>query len=157
MFRIKFYKIRAIVFVVIVKLLSKILAVKIPPILSVAGFIEKDGKMLFLDLSYMKGFGLPGGIVGDDEDVETALEREIAEETGLSVTNKKYLWSISYIKHGVPSMLLMYVVQTSGQQHGSIEGKLLWRDPSEVVGKMAYKNCEAAIRRYLDEKGRTMV
>ena len=61
----------------------------------------------------MKGLGLPGGIIKADEDVETALKREVLEETGLRVTKLTYLWSIN--SHKIISMLcLFFEVEADG-------------------------------------------
>lgn len=60
---IKFYKLRALVLVHIIKLLTKILFVEMLPIVSVTALISKKGRLLFVDLSYLQGLGFPGGVV----------------------------------------------------------------------------------------------
>lgn len=152
MLRVKFYKARALVFILIAKFLSKIFMVELPPIVSVCAFIEKDGKMLFLDMSYLKGFGIPGGIVQDNEDAEAALLREVIEETGLRVISKKYLWSVALNKGGLSTLLLVYTAEVAGEERGSVEGKLVWMKPEDAVGKMGYKNSDIALRKYISER-----
>ena len=79
----KFYKIRAVLAIFLVKIFSKIMAIEFPPIFSVTALIEKNGKLLFMDYSYLKGLGFPGGIVKAGENMEESLEREVLEETGI--------------------------------------------------------------------------
>jgi 8-oxo-dGTP pyrophosphatase MutT (NUDIX family) len=93
----KLYKIRAFLFLYVSRILSKILFVDIPPIVSVTAIIKRDSKVLFIDLTYLKGFGLPGGLVKQNEEIEDAVRREVKEETDLDITNLKYLWSTPYI------------------------------------------------------------
>ncbi|MFA6909178.1 MAG: NUDIX domain-containing protein [Patescibacteria group bacterium] len=63
------------------------------------GFIVHEGKVLVVreSTTYSDGtlpgvFGLVGGRMNPDENVEESLHREIREETGLTVILKKPLW-----------------------------------------------------------------
>lgn len=51
--------------------------------------IERDGRLLLELRSDCGRWGLPGGGVGADEEVEDALRREVFEETGLTVTSQE--------------------------------------------------------------------
>ena len=146
---VNFYKLRAVVLLWLVRFLAKILFVEFPPILSVAGLIEKKGKLLFIDLPYMNGLGLPGGIVGKGETLEESLRREILEETGLKVESSKYLWSTAgFFK--VPSISVVFGVRVSGNLKESPEGKPIWIRAEEAVGRMGYKNAELDLKKYLE-------
>lgn len=144
-----FYRIRAMLAVFVAKLLSKILFVEMPPIVSVAAHIKKDGKMLFVDLTYMKGFCLPGGIIKSWEDAETALKREVFEETGLVVTKYQYLWSVPSSTKGFKTLSLIFSAEVVGEMRESKEGSLHWLDPREALGKMAYTSNVIALKQYL--------
>ena len=48
-----------------------------------------DGKILLQKRSDLKIWGLPGGNAEPGEDLHTVVEREVFEETGLTVTNAK--------------------------------------------------------------------
>lgn len=64
----------------------------------VAGFLEKDGKVLLLKRSMEKSlfpgcFERPGGHVDDEETDAVALKREFLEEAGLEVEVGDYYFS----------------------------------------------------------------
>ena len=80
---LKIYKARVAFILYLNKFLSKVLFVDTTPLFGVAGIIERDGRVLFIDHSYFDGIGLPGGVVKEGESLEDALKREISEETGL--------------------------------------------------------------------------
>ena len=146
---IKFYKLRAILFILIAKVIAKVFFVEMPPVVSVAAFIKKEGRVLFLNLTYMKGLDLPGGIIKAEEDVETALRREILEEVGLTVTKLEYLWSVNSYK-GISMLCLFFNVEVEGNLKDSEEGTLVWLNPKEAIGKMVYENVEISLRKFLE-------
>lgn len=50
-----------------------------------------DGRIVLIQRSDNHKWGLPGGMVNWGEDIETSLQRELKEETGLEVTNIRRL------------------------------------------------------------------
>ena len=146
---VRFYKLRAILLIHIVRILAKILFVEVPPVVSAAAFIEKNSKILLMDYSYMKGFGLPGGVVGKGESLEEAVVREIKEETGLEASKVDYFGSFVSVELGVPFVSALFVVKGKGKLKQSEEGNLFWLDPKEAVGKMGYKNAEYGLQKYV--------
>ena len=148
----KFYKIRAFIFIFITRCIGKILCGEIPPILSVSAIIEKDGQLLVLDHSYMKGFGLPGGIVKTKEDLEGALSREVKEETGLDIISQVYFTSTTSFHKGLPLISVTFIVKTSGIEKESSEGKILWMATEDLLGKMAYAGVNVILQKYLLKK-----
>ncbi len=147
--KIKFYKARVLFCLYIFKFLSAILAIEKPPIVSAAAIIQKDGKLLFQELSYMKGLGLPGGIIQGNETAEEAVTREVKEETGLDVTHVSYFSSDQALFRGYPTLNIVFLAETTGETHESIEGKLVWLKPEEATGKMAYVVSEKALQRFI--------
>jgi 8-oxo-dGTP diphosphatase len=48
--------------------------------------IEHDGRLLMLRQRHRRGWTFPGGLINRGESAHTAVEREVAEETGLQVS-----------------------------------------------------------------------
>lgn len=55
----------------------KLLGFEVLPVVAVCGIIVKDKKILVIDLSYRKGFALPGGGLEAEETLEECLTREV--------------------------------------------------------------------------------
>lgn len=47
--------------------------------------VRDNGDVLFLRMTYRKGWGLPGGLMGRGERPEFTARREVAEELGLDI------------------------------------------------------------------------
>ena len=131
--------------VYILKFFSKLLFIESPPLFSVAALIEKGGKLLFLNLSYQKGLGLPGGIVQEGETLEETLKREVLEETGLKVTKSMYFSSVIGSYKGIPTASVVFLADTLGKLKSSEEGELVWMRPKDAIGKLFYKDSATAV------------
>ena len=136
----------------IIKFLAKLFIVEFPPIFSVTALIEKGKRLLFLDLSYQKGLGLPGGIVQSGETLEGALEREVLEETGQKVVDSKYFTSVFSVYKGIPTASVVFLVNTSGKLKASEEGELKWLKPEEAMDKLFYKDNVLTLKKYLSSR-----
>ena len=145
----KFYKLRAIIAIYITKFFNKLLVVETSPVLSVAAIIKKEDKLLFINLSYQKGYGLPGGIVQAGETIVEALKREVFEETRLKITKYEIFGSYPSTFMGMSTLSIAFKVQVTGKLIGSKEGKALWLNPKFALGKMFYKDTEKTLNDYL--------
>ncbi len=150
--KVQFYRLRVIFVLFVVKIISKVFFVEFPPIFSVTALINKDGKLLFLDLSYLKGLGFPGGIIKSGENIEEALKREVFEETGLIVVKSKYVDSVKSKVNGISKVSAIFIVEVEGEIRNSEEGKLVWLKPQEAMTRMAYIDNEITLKNYLDQK-----
>lgn len=150
----KFYKYRIGFVLLAAKLLASILRVEFPPVVSSCGIIKRGEEILFLDLTYMSGFCLPGGIIQADESAEEALEREISEETGLTASKLQYLFSVSSSVSGIPTLSFVYEVEATGSLKESKEGSLHWLKPAVAAKKMAYKSGRQALEQYLSSESK---
>lgn len=149
---ITWFKIRALLFAHVQKLFGLVLWIPVPPKVSVGCFIEKDGKLLVLDLSYRSGYAFPGGLIEPGEDVETALRREVHEETGLAITSLTYLASAHDIQYGLSVLAIAFTAEVSGVEVASTEGALLWVSPEEIQNNQAYNNWSSLLTTYLQTK-----
>jgi ADP-ribose pyrophosphatase YjhB (NUDIX family) len=151
--RIKFLHLRSVVLIYIIKLLTFLFAVEFPPIPSVGAIIKKGSKILFVDLSYLNGLGIPGGIVQSGETLEEALKREVHEETKLKVKEITYFGSEKSSYKGISTVSTVFLVKVSGTEKSSEEGKLVWLEPRKAMGRFAYKNTEAIFAKYMKKYG----
>lgn len=127
---------------------DKILKIRIPPIASTSALIFKNNKILVNKLSYKNGYGLPGGTLQKNEDFETALKREVSEETGMEISKIEYFGSYWYNRE-FPSVNVAYTAIARGELHSSKEGKPMWVSPKDVVGKMAFPDNEQALADFI--------
>ena len=97
--------------------------------------IQRDGKLLAIQRNDGRGFSLPGGISGRKESPEASLDREMLEETGLSVTGKKLLHEY-YSEADVPCNISVFEVQASGELKNSWEGLPHWMTVDELEPRL---------------------
>ena len=152
MLALKFRKIRMLLFAHLSRLIAWVLFVPFPPIIAASAIIEKDGSVLVLKHTYIKGYGFPGGVVESGETLESALVREVKEETGFEVESMEYLFSTEGKQYGFSAIVGIYKVSVSGEVKESSEGSLHWMKPTDLIGKMAYRNAEQALKKYIDSK-----
>ena len=147
--RITWYKIRALTFANLQKFFGFILQVPVPPKVSAACFIERDGKLLVLDLTYRAGYAFPGGMIEPNENIESGLIREVLEETGLQVESLHYIGSKEDIQYGLTVIAMAFAATTSGETRESDEGALLWLAPEEIQENQSYLNWRFLLDMYL--------
>jgi len=148
-FKNYWFKIRAITFANIQKLFGFILQIPVPPKVSAACFIEREGKFLVLDLSYRTGYAFPGGMIEPNENIETGVIREVLEETGLTVESLEYIGSKEDVQYGMTVIAIAFAATTSGETRESDEGTLLWLTPAEIQVNQAYSNWKHLFELYL--------
>lgn len=142
-------KIRSFFLLRTTQALAFVLGARVPPIISVAAYIEKDDKLLFIDHSYMKGYGFPGGIVETGESLEEALHREVFEETGLRVVTEQYVTSTYAFFRGIGIVTAFFAVTTEGSLSSSEEGEAVWEDPHKVEPYLFYETARKGVVEYL--------
>ena len=149
--KINWFRIRALTFANLQKFFGFVLQVPIPPKVSAACFIERDGKLLVLDLTYRKGYAFPGGMIEPNENIETGVIREVREETGLKVESLQYVGSKEDVQYGLTVIALAFSATTSGETCNSDEGTLFWLTPEEIQQNQSYSNCKYLLNMYLAE------
>ncbi len=88
---------------------------------SVVGILEKDNKILmlkrhFYDRTLPNVYCLPGGKVEEKESLESALKREVYEETGLNVCSQTYLEALDVEIKEKHFEINMFSIETHNQE-----------------------------------------
>ena len=106
---------------------------------SVAAVITNGrGEVLLLDhvLRPKSGWGMPGGFIDPNEQPETALSREIREETGLELSDVSLL-RVRVIKRHIE---IIFTARSEGK--GEIKSReiteLRWFDPDRLPPEMSH-------------------
>jgi len=77
---------------------------------------DREGRVLLVHQTYVKGWRLPGGAIGDGEAPEAALRRELREEVGLTGGRMRlfgiYTRKLWWLTH----MVALYVIE-GGEVH----------------------------------------
>jgi len=129
--------------------LTALLGIDLPPFASSSAIItNKQGQLLLVDLSYKKGYALPGGLLQANETFTQGLLREIKEETNLDVKVGSLL-GIYKATTDFPTVNLVYKAELVSERIvNSDEGIVSWQKPSEVINKIAYSDNQEAIKDY---------
>ncbi len=105
------------------------------PLRSAVGVIRRGPDYLAIDRADGRGFGLPGGLARRRESDETAVKREIAEETGLSVTSAELVFRC-LISEPIPASIAVFRVTAEGNLRGSWEGEPRWVSLAELRSRI---------------------
>jgi 8-oxo-dGTP pyrophosphatase MutT (NUDIX family) len=96
------------------------------------GVIYRDGKFLVIHRNDGRGMSLPGGLSGWKEAEEKTLEREVLEETGMTVTGKELVLRF-YSEVEFPCTVSLFAVQATGEVKDSWEGSPRWMTVNEMA------------------------
>jgi 8-oxo-dGTP diphosphatase len=104
------------------------------PFKVVAAVIEREGKVLVArrrkDLRFGGLWEFPGGKLGDAEEPERGLERELAEEFGVQTRTEALLLSVPYRGPSLSIDLLVYkVCHVSGEFRPVDHDLVRWVEP----------------------------
>jgi 8-oxo-dGTP diphosphatase len=141
---------RRSILIKIIPLAVRLTGEEVPPIASVVTIIEKDDKILAIDLNYKKGLSLPGGGLKSGESFEEGLRREVKEETNLEVKKLVYFSSKPSVKgrFAQVSACFMAEVQSLSDLKSSDEGNVIWVSPEELIKNAAYPDVRKHIQEY---------
>jgi ADP-ribose pyrophosphatase YjhB (NUDIX family) len=94
--------------------------------------IHQDGKFLMIHRNDGRGVSLPGGISNWREASEHTIDREVQEETGMTVTAKRLILHF-YSELEFPCNISLFEVQsTYGSPKSSWEGSPRWMTIAEL-------------------------
>lgn len=146
----QFTKVRYLAFAYLARFLAKVFFVELPPSLSVGALIRNEaGELLCIELTYLDGLGIPGGLLVGNESPEAALARELHEELGATIKSATLLGATSAPFRSIPSLSLIYNVTIEGDLRDSIEGSAIWVTPQDAARRLAYPNAQAAVKRFI--------
>lgn len=111
----------------------------------VAGIIKHEGEILLVhqqgDDDPAPCWALPGGVVESDEDLLTALHREIGEETGLTVRSiDRLAWVVEVIEFECPT-LIAFIFEITVE-----DGQFAPNDPDSYILDIRYMPEDDALR-----------
>ncbi len=103
----------------------------------VIGVAEQDGKILLIKRErgdFVGLWGLPGGKVEEGEHLDTAIERELFEETGIKFQFEKVLGVSTEIMHDTGSTSMLYCCKLKNSDIRKYKGELTskWFDIEEL-------------------------
>lgn len=101
--------------------------------------IVKDGRILAVSRRYDKTkFGLPGGKCEPDETTEQTAIRECFEETGVKVSECKFIFRRDEMRDRPEGedfhTYCYYALAWEGEPHNSEEGEVAWLTEEELTG-----------------------
>ncbi|SIM62078.1 NUDIX hydrolase [Mycobacteroides abscessus] len=104
---------------------------------SVAGIVVRDdGRVLVIKRDDNGHWEAPGGVLELDESFEAGVQREVLEETGLSVTVERLTGVYKNLTHGI--VALVYRCRPAdGEPHATEEAReIRWMTKEEVQAAM---------------------
>ncbi len=138
------------------------------PVVGLAAFIENDkGEILLIERGKNPAKGKlapPGGFADADEQAESALTREVLEETGIAVSNWKYIgsWVNHYSYKGITYPVLDFFYSAKLDSDSSIqrcETETLsagWFNKSKIKPEtLAFPSMQEAFRRFMAIEGKS--
>ncbi|WP_305789514.1 NUDIX domain-containing protein [Symbioplanes lichenis] len=129
-------------------------------------FIRRGGRLLVLRRSATRKYAANvvhpvGGKVEPDEDPFTAAQREVVEETGLSVTNMRLeavLLDLTPVPDEPHNWLIYHFSadSASGEPHQTDEGELVWMTPAEFLRQPLHPSLQGIAEHILDRRKGTL-
>ncbi|WP_043932962.1 NUDIX hydrolase [Bacillus sp. EB01] len=114
-------------------------------VVAVKGVIVHEGKVLIVQRSAYDEAGAgtwecPGGKLDFGEELESALQREIHEETGMAVSVEKLLYAATFKTNSTRQVVILTYLcrSTTGEVFLSGEhSNFLWAEKNDLVGLLS--------------------
>ena len=102
-----------------------------------AAVIREDGRMLAIRRADNGEWVLPGGIVELNEDPRDTVQREVLEETGVTVEPGQLTGVYKNMRLGVVSLVFRCRLLSGTAQPTAEATEVAWLDSTQVTGLMA--------------------
>jgi mutator protein MutT len=112
------------------------------------GIIRNEGRVLVIRRNDGRGWCFPGGLAWPWESDETALVREIREETGLLAEHSEFAFRYES-RYDIAVRIAVFNVQAGGQIRGSWEGTPEWVEPVDL-GQDVLRSQKYIVERLLE-------
>lgn len=111
--------------------------------------LAPDDELLVVRRSSDGGWELPGGRLGAHEDAVPGLRREISEETGLDITVKEPVHTVSWRNDADRGRFGVYYNCTTNSKHVSLSEEHTsheWTTPAEATTRLSDPQARAVER-----------
>ena len=133
------------------RLLYRISLERFPPFCSALALIENNNKYLVVYHSVYKQYSFPGGYIRLHENPANAVQRELKEETGLTI-HPEWIVGAYENKRGVKSVNIIYKCTANiTELVCNYEGKCEWL-PEEIFSEKLIDHCKEALNDYKKRK-----
>lgn len=115
---------------------------------------DEKGRILVQNRASQKWSGLsfPGGHVEKGESFVKSVEREVFEETGLTISNAKLCGVKQFLNDDERCVVFLFKCSHfEGKLRGSNEGEVFWLFPSELKNYPLTKDFEELLKVFTDE------
>jgi 8-oxo-dGTP diphosphatase len=105
------------------------------PVAAIALITDERGRVLLVKQTggpFAGSWLLPGGRAGDDESAVHALVREVREETGLTMTDARYVTGYHTTGEGYDLTVLLYRGPAEGTLAAERGSDARWFDPGAI-------------------------
>ena len=125
--------------------------------IAVTGFVKNQTGMVLMIRSPLRGWELPGGQVEQGEDLQTALQREVMEETGINVDVGRLMGIYTKI-HSPDLVILCFECQpVSGNVVTSEESiEVEWIPRNAILDRITHPAIRGRVEDLLGSDGRVV-
>ena len=125
--------------------------------IAVTGFVKNQGGKVLMIRSPLRGWELPGGQVERGEDLQAALQREVMEETGITVEVGRLMGIYTKIRSPDLVILCFECQPVSGTVMTSEESiEVEWISCNDILERITHPAIRGRVEDMLGSDGRVV-